>query len=169
MKILFHKQLQLLAEYEHLSDEELDKLINEGHNYVFVGKVGQFCPIKDSLGGGVLCREGKDKYGYVKYSSPSGTSDNRWLESELVKELGREADIDRAYYDKMVDAAADAIRKYGDLEWFISEDPYVKPVDPLPWQMPCGKESCSGCEHFDNDHYHMDCALGHDISKTIKN
>ena len=148
--------------------------MNEGlpkdeHNYVFVGKVGQFCPIKEGCGGGMLLREGKDKEGNVKYSSPSGTKDNRWLESELVKELGKEEDIDRIYYDKMVDTAADAIREYGDLEWFISDDPYVKHVDQAPWTMPCGKETCKGCEHFDNDHYHMDCALGHDISKTIKN
>ena len=167
------KELRLFTDYRDLSDEELDRLIGEGHNYVFVGKVGQFCPIKDGCGGGILCREGKDKYGYVKYSSPSGTSDNRWLESELVKELGREADVDRAYYDKMVDTAADAIRKYGDLEWFISDDPYIdgktRTVDSPPWQMPCGKESCKGCKEFTNDRYHADCALGHDISNVIKN
>ena len=167
------KELRLFTDHRDLSDEELDRLIGEGHNYVFVGKVGQFCPIKDGCGGGILCREGKDKYGYVKYSSPSGTSDNRWLESELVKELGREADVDRSYYDKMVDTAADAIRKYGDLEWFISDDPYIdaktRTVDSPPWQMPCGKESCKGCKEFTNDRYHADCALGHDISNVIKN
>ena len=166
-------QIKFLTQYDSITDDELKELIAPGHNYVFVGKVGQFCPIKDGCGGGILCREGKDKYGYIKYSSPSGTSDNRWLEAELVKEMGREADIDRAYYDKLVDAAVDAIRKYGDLEWFISDDPYINgktvTADPLPWQMPCGKESCKGCEHFDNDHYHMDCALGHDISNTLKN
>ena len=166
------KELRMFNDYRHISDEELDKLIDEGHSYVFVGKVGQFCPIKDGCGGGLLLREGKDKYGYVKYSSPSGSKDNRWLESELVKELGKEDYIDRGYYDKMVDAAADAIREYGDLEWFISDDPYVMgktvTLDIAPWLMPCGKESCKGCQHLDNDQYHMDCALGHDISNIIK-
>lgn len=167
------KELRLFHDYSHITDEELDKLIADGHSYIFVGKVGQFCPIKDGHGGGVLLREGKDKDGNVKYSSPSGSKDNRWLESELVKELGKEDSIDRSYYDAMVDAAADSIREYGDLEWFISEEPYVMgktvTLDTAPWQMPCGKESCTGCKHFDNDHYHMDCALGHDISNIIKN
>jgi hypothetical protein len=169
---LKNKELSLLEEYMNMSDEELNDLISQGHNYVFVGKVGQFCPIKDGCGGGVLCREGKDKDGNVKYSAPTGSKGYRWLESELVKEMGKENDIDRSYYDKMVDAAADSIREYGDLEWFISDDLYVMgktvTLDTAPWQMPCGKETCKGCEHFHNDKYHMDCDLGHDISKTIK-
>ena len=166
------KDLRLYNDYIDMSDEELDALIAEGHDYCFVGKVGQFCPIKDGCGGGELLRESTDANGYIKYNSVTGAKGQRWLESELVKERGKEADVDRSYYDKMVDAAADAIRQYGDLEWFISEDPYElgKTVTPdiLPWQMPCGKESCKGCEYLDNDHYHMDCALGHDISNVIK-
>lgn len=163
------KELRLWNDNRHITDEELDSLIAEGHNYVFVGKVGRFCPVKDDCGGGVLLREGKDKYGCVSYSAPSGTKDNRWLESELIKTLGKEADIDRSYYNAMVDAAADSIREYGDLEWFISDIPYVMgKTDTVPWLMPCGKETCKGCKHFDNDHYHMDCALGHDISNVIR-
>ena len=46
-----------------------------------------------------------------------------------------EDDIDRSYFDKMVDEAADAIAKYGDLEWFVADDagepPWQKP--DLPW------------------------------------
>ena len=36
----------------------------------------------------------------------------------------KENDIDRSYYDKLVNDAADNISKYGDLEWFVSDDPY---------------------------------------------
>lgn len=88
--------------------------------YRFVGKVGQFCPIKPGCGGGELVREGKDKDGNVKYSSATGAKGYHWLESEMVRELGKEDDIDRSYYDKLVNDAADVISKYGDLEWFVS-------------------------------------------------
>lgn len=94
---------------------------NEQHNYIFIGKVGLFCPIKPGCGGGELMRQGVDKDGNVKYSSATGAKGFRWLESETVKTLGKEADIDRSYYDKLVDAAADVISKYGDLEWFCSD------------------------------------------------
>ncbi len=94
--------------------------MNEGlpedeHNYHFVGKVGQFCPIKAGCGGGLLMRE-KDG----KYYAASGTKDYRWLESEMVKSLSKESDIDRTYYDKLVNDAYETISKYGDFEWFIS-------------------------------------------------
>ena len=99
--------------------EELSKLIDEGHNYIFVGRVGQFCPIKPGRGGGLLMRE-KDG----KYYAATGSKGYRWKESEIVKELGLEEDIDRSYYDKLVDDAVETISKYGDFEWFISDDPY---------------------------------------------
>lgn len=119
-----------------------ENLPEDEHNYQFVGKVGNFCPIKPGCGGGELLREGKDKEGNVKYSSATGAKGFRWLEAEMVKSLGKEADIDRSYYDKLVDDAVDTISKYGDFEWFISDDP-VPPVnekkkpeasiDDLPW------------------------------------
>lgn len=109
------------SDYALISNTELRDLIASGHNYIFVGKVGQFCPIKPGYGGGELMREGKDKYGNVKYSAATGTKGYRWLESETVKTLGKEDSIDRSYYDKLVDAAADVISQYGDLEWFLSD------------------------------------------------
>lgn len=97
------------------------------HSYHFIGKVGSFCPIKPGCGGGELLREGKDKEGNIKYSSATGAKGYRWLESEMVKELGKEDCIDRSYYDKLVNDAADTISKYGDISWFISDDPYIGP------------------------------------------
>ena len=41
--------------------------------------------------------------------------------------LGKEADIDRSYYDKLVDAAVEAISQFGDFEYFASDDPYIGP------------------------------------------
>ena len=94
--------------------------MNEGlpedeHRYRFVGKVGQFCPILPGKGGGLLLRE-KDG----KYSAATGSKGYRWLESEMVRTLGKEQDIDRGYYRKLADDAADAIRQYGDFEGFTA-------------------------------------------------
>lgn len=119
--------------------ERLEKIISDGHSYHFVGKVGLFCPIKPGCGGGELLREAKDKYGNVKYASATGAKGYRWLESEMVRTLNKQKDIDRSYYDKLVDDAVETISKYGDFEWFASDDPYIcdkenwPPEENLPW------------------------------------
>ena len=114
-KKLTRREEALLEQYKTYTDEELNEEISKGHNYIFVGRVGAFCPIKENKGGGNLYRvhEGKN------YAA-TGTSGYRWMESEMVKTLGKEDDIDRSYYDDLVNKAADAIGTYGDLEWFIS-------------------------------------------------
>ena len=130
----------------------------------FIGKVGQFCPV--SKGGGDLLRE-KDG----KFSAVTGTKGYKWLESEMVKTLGLESDIDRSYYDKLVDDAVAAISKYGDFEAFVSDEPLKKdipdfpPDEPSPFppnNPPCGKETCFGCPNFTNDNFDVDCKLGYD-------
>ena len=101
------------------------------HNYHYIGKVGSFCPVLPGSGGGNLLREGVDKQGNLKYSAANGGSNGskgyRWMESEMVRELGKEADVDRRYYDDLVTKAAKEISKYGDFEWFVSDDPYIGP------------------------------------------
>ena len=111
---------RLNPELENYSDEDLVKAIQEGHNYIFVGRVGRFCPIKPGHGGGVLYRE----HDGGKYDAVTGTKGYRWLESEVVKDLGKESDIDDKYYRNLVDDALDTIRKFGDAEWFISDAEY---------------------------------------------
>lgn len=106
------------------------------HNYIFVGRVGSFCPIKPGYGGAVLLREsGVNDAGEKTYAAVGGTKGYRWLESEMVHELQMEKDIDRSYFDKMADDAADAIAKYGNYEWFVADDagmpPWQKP--DMPW------------------------------------
>lgn len=119
-----------------ISDKDLATEISKGHDYVFIGRVGQFCPIKDGYGGGLLCRESVDKKtGEKKYDAATGSKGYRWLESEIVKQLGKEADINQAYYDALVDTAVHDISQFGDFEWFVSNDPYVKDDTP-PWYGP---------------------------------
>lgn len=124
------------ARYKELRDIIDSTMV---HNLHFIGKVGNFCPIKPGCGGGELLREGKDKEGNVKYSAATGSKGYRWLESEMVRTLNKEDDIDTSYYDAQIDTAVEAISQYGDFEWFVSEDPYVSPWynadDPneLPW------------------------------------
>ena len=106
--------------------------MNEGlpegeHMYEFIGRVGNFCPIKPGCGGGELLREGKDKDGNVKYDSATGAKGYRWLESEVVRTRNMEDAIDRSYYDALVDGAVDTISQFGDFEWFVSDDPYISP------------------------------------------
>ena len=118
-------QRNLLMKYDDISDDELEAKIAEGHNYKFIGKVGNFCPVVPGACGGWLVREGKDKYGDTKYYSATGAKGHRWLEAEMVLVDKKLRDsIDYSYFNKLVDDAADAIGKYGDVEWFISDEPY---------------------------------------------
>lgn len=112
---------------------DLEAKIEPGHNYIFVGKVGSFCPMKPGYNGGLLLREVVDKKtGKKSYASAGGAKGYRWLESEMVKQLGKEDGIDRGYYDAMVDTAVADISQYGDFEWFVSDDPYIRTVDDTP-------------------------------------
>ena len=106
------------------------------HNYIFVGRVGQFCPIKPGCGGALLVREaGAKDNGETKYDSVTGAKDYRWLESEMVYNLHLEETVDRSYFDKMATKAVEAISEYGDFDSFASDDaglpPWQKP--DIPW------------------------------------
>ena len=146
---------------------------NDNENPEFVGRVGRFCPIKPGCGGSELLRESKDKDGNIKYGAAVGTKGYHWLESEMVKAFGKENDIDRSYYDKLVDDAVATISKYGDFEWFVSDDPYIgskKDDEGLPWLMPCGDAkymTCFECPHFRDNGEETCCGLDYDISHTI--
>lgn len=117
-------------------DSELDPMVREiakGHDYHFVGRVGQFCPIKPGCGGGILLRETENKKTKVKsYAAATGSKGFRWLESEMVRQLEKQKDIDRAYYNNMVDEAVKTLSVYGDFERFVADEPYVSDNTP-PW------------------------------------
>ena len=124
------------------------------HDYQFIGKVGSFCPIKPGCGGAELVREAKDNDGNIKYDSVTGTKGYRWLEAEYVKLMGKEDDIDKSYYRRLVDDAIygsgegknrkPGISDFGDFERFVADEPYIAadpaelqfpPDDDLPWYL----------------------------------
>lgn len=103
---------------------ELEEKIKEGHNYVFVGRVGLFTPVVAGSGGGYLYRVQDGRY----YAA-GGTTGYRFLESEHVKKYGMFDKVDMSYYKRLVDEAVDDISKYGDVEWFLSDAVRDKPVE----------------------------------------
>lgn len=138
----YAKLLKELSDISKLEDpmteecqefEKLEKIIADGHSYHFIGRVGQFCPIKSGCGGGILLRETENKKtGEKGYAAATGSKGFRWLESEMVRQIGKQSDIDRAYYNNMVDDAVKAISKYGDFERFVADEPYISENTP-PW------------------------------------
>ena len=105
-----------------LSDTTYDEIkarlepeIAKGHNYIFVGRVGQFTPIEPGFGGGELMCLRNDKY-----YSVSGAKGYRWLESETCRNSSGKNKVDSAYYENLVKDAVDTISKYGDFEDFVN-------------------------------------------------
>ena len=137
--------------------DALNKLIAIGHDYKFVGRVGNFCPIVPGKGGGLLVRE-KDG----KYYAATGSKGYRWLESEMVRD-NHEEYIDRRYYNELVDTAVETISQYGDFEWFVSDE-LVEAVRQN--KVPCGDckyETCFDCPKFDEN----ECKIGYSLENYL--
>lgn len=140
----------------------------EEHRYHFVGKAGNFCPVKPGCGGGILLRE-KDG----KYNAANGTKGYRWLEAEYLQTLGRLDDIDRGYFNGLADAAIDNISKFGDFEWFSSDDSTLMHSmgEAPPWLTPCGGaegfNDCQNCHRFYEDGDVRTCEYWYDLSNII--
>ena len=91
-----------------------EQLPDGEHDYRFVGRVGQFTPVRSGCGGALLMRE-KDG----KYNAATGSKGYRWMESKFIKENGLEDIVDITYYAKLVDDARAAIEQYGNVDEFI--------------------------------------------------
>jgi hypothetical protein len=58
-----------------------------------------------------------------------------WLEADVVQTLNKQNDIDKDYYNDLVDKAVEAISQYGDFEWFASDNV----AEDLSWmEIPAG-------------------------------
>ena len=115
------KPKKLNPDFSSLSDEELDAEIAKGHDYKFVGRVGQFTPIKPGKGGAELMRDqvSRQTKEVTGKAYVSGTKGFRWLESVQVAELDKSDDIDTSYYELMVNDAIDTLGEFGDVTSFL--------------------------------------------------
>ncbi len=87
-----------------------EKNISEMH---FVGRTGQFTPVREGFGGGSLYRVKDDNlYAVV------GTKGYLWLESEMAMDLPQEA-INLEYFDRLSGEAYKAIQNFGSFEEFV--------------------------------------------------
>ena len=185
------KKLKKELEKPDVSQEDKDKIIEElrdlpkdidaleeeievGHNYVFVGKAGEFMPVIPGSGGGLLMRKETDgSYGYA-----TGAKGYRWVESESLRNLNDwKKYIDIRYFRGLTDVAIETIEKFCDFELFVKgEDGIILPEEQIveyednPWSHPCGDEQyayCSDCPDFENSNDGYYCKKGYDISKQI--
>lgn len=102
---------------------DMNESLPEGeHDYRFVGRIGQFCPVKPGKGGGLLVVKRDDKY-----SAAAGSKGYRWIDAELIRASDSQDAIDRSYYNALVDDAVETISQYCDFEWFVSEDNGIPP------------------------------------------
>ena len=144
------KPMKLNPAFSDMSDEEVNDIIGLAHNYQFIGRVGRFCPIKPGAGGGILLAYRREKYDAV-----SGSKGYRWLEAEVVKELGKENELDQLYFDEQCQDAIAAINKFGDYDRFIDlSRPYIyqEPVDRNERELivPCGDGKYNTCMECPN-------------------
>lgn len=113
------KELKKVLKEDPVDEEaarDLKEAISKGHNYIFVGRIGQFCPIKKGCGGGELYSlRGEDNYYAVQ-----GTKGYRFLESETVKTLKKEKDIDESYFIDLANESIKHIEEFGSYDEFIS-------------------------------------------------
>lgn len=106
---------------DYLETVRLNIDISKLHDYRFVGKAGQFCPMLPGCGGGLLLRENNGKYSYA-----AGAKGYRWMESEMVKALGMEDLIDLSYYIKLVDAARDTLQVFAEKSKFETVENFAE-------------------------------------------
>ena len=123
-----------LCETKSVSNAKIYLDMNEGlgedeHSYKFVGRIGQFTPVKSGYKGGILLRE-KDG----KYSAVTGTKKKRfikgeeepvyrWFESESIRDFifdDVKEMVDFGYFEELIEDAKNNISNYGDFDIFIS-------------------------------------------------
>ena len=111
-----HATTAIHLDFTTVDEGLLEPYMNEARTH-YIGKGGLFTPIRPGLGGGQLDREKKDKSGF---DAVAGTKGYYWLEAEMVKNLKKEGDIDRSYFEALVDDGFDTLGKFGDVEQFLS-------------------------------------------------
>lgn len=99
--------------------KELQEKIENTRNLRFVGKCGLFTPVVPGAGGGILLRS--DDKNADKYTSITGTTGYRWIESELLDYENDKDKIDKGYFRHLVDEAYANMAQYCDPEEFMRD------------------------------------------------
>ena len=137
-------KMKLNLNLSDMSNEDLEKEISAGHNYVFIGRVGRFYPVRAGAGGGWLM-----VYRNNKYDSVQGSSGFRWLEAEAVQALDKESDIDPRFHEKLISKRLGIFEQFGSYERFVDlSKPYESEPeqDDTPWTIvPCGDGKYNTC------------------------
>lgn len=115
-------QTSMYLDYTGVEDTPMALTENLGSDFKkFLGKIGKFTPMNPGTGGGYLVR--KDKTDEEKYTAVTGTKGWFWLDSEMVKALHLEEEIDKSYFDRKVEDAVDQIKKFTTdkltYDWFV--------------------------------------------------
>jgi energy-coupling factor transporter ATP-binding protein EcfA2 len=120
-KTLFTRQEPSIADMTEIKTVttslwlDLNEGLLEGdHNYVFVGKAGAFLPIAPGKGGGILLRKKGDAF-----HAATGSKGYRWLETQMVRELKKEEDIDENYYRELVTKAMEHIAEFIEIDTLL--------------------------------------------------
>ena len=119
--------------------KEKEAWISDGHNYVFIGKVGLFAPVKPGVGGGLLMRE-KDG----KMYAAGGSTGYRWVEAETINDHLEDI-VDITYFTEMAEDVIAEMSKYCDYDDFMDLSGCSN--RGLPWQHTpvCGETSYDNC------------------------
>lgn len=109
---------------------------NDKDDYIFIGKVGQFTPVKD---GGILYRKAGEKYYAITGTKRPNGDPYLWLESEAVKDKWENIEdiVDKSYYERLVNEAIKTISEFGDFEQFVANDILegnMNPPEKPPWE-----------------------------------
>lgn len=112
--------------------EYLKGEIAKCHDYQFVGRIGNFIPVKK--GGGLLVRKNGDSY-----AAAGGTIGYRWLEAEAVPSENIDI-VDTTYHKSLVQKALENMEQYGNVDWFLGDDPIPLPLPEFMNIPPCEEE-----------------------------
>lgn len=113
-----------LGEVKNVTTGELYLDFNEGlpedeHNYQFIGKISEFLPVKEGVGGAEMMAKRGEKYACV-----TGTKGIRWMEAEYIRDAHKEDYIDFSYYYDLCKKAIDHINEFGDFTRFVNDEDY---------------------------------------------
>lgn len=99
------------------------------NNYVFVGKVGSFAPVREGTNGGLLVRTQALKEGEnseldiispgFKAVAVAGTTGFRWKERNVIRVNQLEDQINYEYWYQQAENARKTISKFGNVEEFL--------------------------------------------------